>query len=94
MLPVCYVGVSFGPSRTARTKRRLLFIPLFFAAPGCSAFLRTARSDQVRAVRMLSKIATGMCLGVAFAHFKLILEERFWSRMGHGGVVPLGERFN
>jgi len=46
-------------------KHRLVFLPLFFAALGFFAFLRTSGSEYVRAVQMVSLIATGMCIGVA-----------------------------
>ncbi len=48
-------------------KHGLVFFPLFFAALGFFAFLRTSGSEHVRAVQIVSLIATGMCIGVALA---------------------------
>lgn len=55
-------------------KKRLIWFPLFFAFLGFSAFLRTAGSDQVRAVQIVALIATGMCLGVALAHLRFLFD--------------------
>ena len=48
-------------------RHSLIFLPLFFAALGFFAFLRTSGAENVRAVQVVSLIATGMCLGVALA---------------------------
>ncbi|MBZ5654586.1 MAG: hypothetical protein LAO56_04820 [Acidobacteriia bacterium] len=57
-------------------KIRLFVLPLFAAALGFSAFLRSAGSETVRAVQIVDLIATGMGLGVALAHLKLVLSAR------------------
>lgn len=57
-------------------KKRLIFFPLFLAIFGFSAFLRTAGAENVRAVQMVTLIATGMCLGVALAHARFLLGEK------------------
>jgi hypothetical protein len=54
-------------------KRRLFFLPLFVSALGFSAFLRSAGSEHVRAVQIVALIATGMGLGAALAHLRLML---------------------
>jgi hypothetical protein len=48
-------------------KHRLVFFALIFAALCFFAFLRTPGAENVRAVQMISLIATGMCIGVALA---------------------------
>jgi hypothetical protein len=57
-------------------KKRLFFLPLFAAALAFFAFLRSAGSDNVRTVQIVALIATGMGLGVALAHLKLMLSTR------------------
>ncbi len=57
-------------------KKRLFFLPLFASALAFSAFLRTTGADDVRTVQMLALIATGMGLGVALAHLKVMLGAR------------------
>lgn len=57
-------------------KLRLFFFPLFAAALGFFAFLRSDGSESVRAVQIVSLIATGMGLGVALAHLKFALDAR------------------
>jgi hypothetical protein len=57
-------------------KKRFVLFPLFFAALGYSAFLRSTGSDHVRAVQILALIATGMCLGVALAHLRFLFEKK------------------
>jgi hypothetical protein len=57
-------------------KKRLFFLPLLAAALAFFAFLRSAGSDHVRMVQILALIATGMGLGVALAHLKLMLSVR------------------
>ncbi len=54
-------------------RKRFLFLPLFFAAIGFATFERTPGADAVRAVQILTLIATGMCLGVALAHLFITL---------------------
>jgi len=49
-------------------KRSLVVVPLLFAALGFFAFLRMPGAENVRAVQIVSLIATGMCIGVALAH--------------------------
>jgi hypothetical protein len=56
--------------------KRLFFLPLFAAALAFFAFLRSEGSDNVRTVQVLSLIATGMGLGVALAHLKILLGAR------------------
>ncbi|HUM04845.1 MAG TPA: hypothetical protein VLT90_05250 [Terriglobales bacterium] len=56
-------------------KTRLFFLPLFAAVLAFSAFVRSHGSESVRAVQIVSLIATGMGLGVALAHFKLLLKK-------------------
>jgi len=51
-------------------------MPLFAAILGFGAFLRSDGSESVRAVQIVSLIATGMGLGVALAHFKFLLDAR------------------
>ena len=57
-------------------KPRLFVMPLFAAILGFGAFLRSDGSESVRAVQIVSLIATGMGLGVALAHFKFLLDAR------------------
>jgi len=57
-------------------KTRLFFLPLFASVLGFSAFLRTAGAESVRAVQIVALITTGMGLGVALAHLKLLLDAR------------------
>jgi hypothetical protein len=54
-------------------KKRLFVMPLFASLLGFFAFLRTDGADAVRAVQIVSLIATGMGLGVALAHLKFVL---------------------
>ena len=56
-------------------KRRVL-LPFFFGLLAFFAFLRTAGSENVRAVQILALIATGMCLGVALAHLRFLLRAK------------------
>jgi hypothetical protein len=56
-------------------KRRLFVMPLIASFMGFAAFLRTDGADTVRAVQIVSLIATGMGLGVALAHLKLFLSK-------------------
>lgn len=53
--------------------RRYVFFPLFFAILGFSAFVRSAGSDHVRPVQILTLIATGMCLGVGLVNLRALL---------------------
>jgi hypothetical protein len=57
-------------------KKRLFFLPLFASALAFAGFERSAGSENVRAVQIVSLIATGMGLGVALAHLKMILSGR------------------
>ncbi|MFY9560820.1 MAG: hypothetical protein WAQ52_11350 [Terriglobales bacterium] len=57
-------------------KKRLFFFPLFASALAFSAFVRSDGSEAVRAVQIVSLIATGMGLGVALAHLKFVLDAR------------------
>ena len=57
-------------------KKRLFFLPLFASILAFSAFQRSTGAESVRAVQMVSLIATGMGLGVALAHLKFILDAR------------------
>jgi hypothetical protein len=59
-----------------RELRRSLIIPLLVAIFGFSAFLRTPGAENVRNVQILSLVATGMGLGVALAHLKILLGMR------------------
>ena len=56
--------------------KRLIVSPLLFAVMALFAFLRTSGAENVRAVQMVSLIATGMCLGVALAHLGLGLSAK------------------
>ena len=47
---------------------RLIFFFAFFASMSFAGFLRTSNAESVRAVQIVSLIATGMCLGVSLAH--------------------------
>lgn len=53
-------------------RRPLFFGPLFAALLGFAAFLRTAGAEHVRAVQIVDLIATGMGIGVAFAHLAFL----------------------
>jgi hypothetical protein len=57
-------------------KKRLFFLPLLAAVLAFAAFVRSDGADNVRAVQMVSLIATGMGLGVALAHLKFMLDAR------------------
>ena len=57
-------------------KKRLFFLPLLASALAFAAFVRSNGSESVRAVQMVSLIATGMGLGVALAHLKFMLDAR------------------
>jgi len=50
--------------------KRLVLFPLLFALFGFLAFLRTSGAENVRAVQIISLIATGICLGVALANLR------------------------
>jgi hypothetical protein len=52
---------------------RGLFIPLFVTALGFYSFLRTPGSENVRNVQIVALLASGMGLGVALAHVKILL---------------------
>ena len=56
--------------------RRAFLLPLVASFIAFSAFLRTSGSETVRAVQVLSLVATGMGLGVALAHLKLMMSVR------------------
>jgi hypothetical protein len=56
--------------------KRFTFFPLFLAVVAFLTFLRTTGSDHVRAVQILALIATGMCLGVALAHPRFLLDAK------------------
>lgn len=53
--------------------RRGLIVPLLVSILGFGAFLRAPGSENVRAVQILSLLATGMGLGVALAHIRILL---------------------
>jgi hypothetical protein len=55
-----------------RHSGKYFFLPLFASALGFSAFLRTTGAESVRGVQIVALIATGMGLGVALAHLKLL----------------------
>jgi hypothetical protein len=58
-------------------KKRFVFFPLFFAALGFSALVRSSTGpDHVRTVQILALIATGTCLGVALAHLRFLFDEK------------------
>jgi hypothetical protein len=57
-------------------KKRLFFLPLLASVLAFAAFVRSDGADSVRAVQMVSLIATGMGLGVALAHLKFMLDAR------------------
>ena len=57
-------------------KTRLFIFPLLASVLGFSAFLRSTGAENVRAVQIVALITTGMGLGVALAHFKLLLDVR------------------
>jgi hypothetical protein len=48
-------------------KKRLIFFPLLFSILNFLAFLRTSGAENVRAVQIVTLLATGICLGVALA---------------------------
>ena len=53
--------------------RRGLSASLLAALLGFGAFARTGGSENVRAVQMLALLATGMGLGVALMHVRLLM---------------------
>jgi len=53
--------------------KQLIFLPLFLAIVGYSAFLRTPGFGSVRAVQVVLLLGTGMCLGVGLAHLGVLL---------------------
>ena len=57
-------------------KKRLFVLPLLASALAFFAFVRSDGAESVRAVQMVSLIATGMGLGVALAHLKFMLDAR------------------
>ncbi|MBZ5720605.1 MAG: hypothetical protein LAO03_09515 [Acidobacteriia bacterium] len=52
--------------------RRGLVMSLIAAAMGFSAFLRMQGSENVRAVQIVSLLATGIGLGVALSHARVL----------------------
>jgi hypothetical protein len=61
---------------------RSLFLPLFVAFLGFSAFLRTTGSENVRAVQIVALLAAGMGLGVALASLKTWIRLRAEQKEG------------
>jgi hypothetical protein len=59
-----------------RKQRTRLFLPLFVAALGFGAFLRTSGSENVRAVQIVILLGCGMCLGVTLAQFAGALKRK------------------
>ena len=57
-------------------KARLFVLPLFASLLGFLSFERSTGAESVRAVQIVSLIATGMGLGVALAHLKFALDAR------------------
>jgi len=53
--------------------RRGMIMPLLVALFGVGVFFRIPGAENVRAVHMLALIAVGMGVGVALAHFKILL---------------------
>jgi hypothetical protein len=54
-------------------KGKYLFLPLLAAVLGFSSFLRSDGAENVRNVQIVALLASGMGLGVALAHLKLVL---------------------
>jgi hypothetical protein len=52
---------------------RSIILPLLFSIFGFAAFLRISGAENVRAVQILTLLATGICLGVALAHLRALL---------------------
>ena len=50
--------------------RRLIFVPMLLALLAFLAFLRTSGAENVKAVQIVSLIATGICVGVALANLR------------------------
>jgi hypothetical protein len=59
-----------------RELRRGLIVPLLVAVFGFFVFLRTPGAENVRIVQILSLVATGLGLGVALAHLKILMGMR------------------
>ena len=53
--------------------RRGLVAPLLVSVLAFGAFLRMPGSENVRAVQMLALLGSGMGLGVALAHLRVLL---------------------
>jgi hypothetical protein len=53
--------------------RRGMILPLLVSVLAFGAFLRSPGSENVRAVQILALIGVGMGLGVALAHFKILM---------------------
>ena len=53
--------------------RRGLIAPLLVFVMGFGAFLRTPGSENVRAVLVVALLASGMGLGVALAHERVLI---------------------
>jgi hypothetical protein len=56
-----------------RELRKGLIAPLLVFVLGFGAFLRTPGSENVRAVQMVALLASGMGLGVALAHIRVLV---------------------
>ena len=54
-------------------KGKYFFLPLLAAVLGFSSFLRSDGAANVRNVQIVALLASGMGLGVALAHLKLVL---------------------
>ena len=52
---------------------KYIFLPLIAAVLGFSSFLRSDGAENVRNVQIVALLASGMGLGVALAHLKLIM---------------------
>lgn len=55
---------------------RAFVLPLLAALLGFGAFLNSSGAENVRTVQILALVASGMGLGVALAHLKLMISVR------------------
>lgn len=53
--------------------RKGLVAPLLVFVMGFAAFLRTPGSENVRAVQVVALLASGMGLGMALAHIRVLV---------------------
>ncbi len=56
--------------------KRAFVLPLLAAVIGFIAFRQTTGAENVRTVQILALVASGMGLGVALAHLKLMMSSK------------------